>query len=302
MNNVVKDSGERSYVELIDLMQMTENISQTHLAEQIDESWSSQMRMPIATGLDEWHQTLRKSITAWAANQLSTQLKLAIDTNYLMVADPFRPYRIHVRNTKRYNIDVDTSAMACTCGFAASRGLLCRHLLACCRNRFTMQTLAELAIQRANRRWFHETIASAFGITQSSNSTSAPARHERVVKQTALYLPHTHNMLQLMVKEQLDRIGAFARKNVTNARYALLCLQRWTPELLDADEITMKAAIGASQEEPTVNESEQSSWCASSSSPSNVVDPPKLGRRTRPKRPRGSKRRKNVESLPTECE
>jgi MULE transposase domain len=46
MNNVVK---ERSFVELDDLMQMTQNVSETQLIVQLDESWKAQERTPLGT-------------------------------------------------------------------------------------------------------------------------------------------------------------------------------------------------------------------------------------------------------------
>ena len=165
MNNVVK---ERSYVELIDLVQMTERVSCNQSLAQIDESWRSQMRIPIATGLDDWHQVLRQTLTAWAASELTKQLELAQAYNYAMVPDQVQPFLIRVRNTKGQTLTVNINTMTCSCGFIQSRGLLCRHLLATCRGKFAMKKLAEVAVARSIPRWHHKTIESAWGLIQAA--------------------------------------------------------------------------------------------------------------------------------------
>lgn len=244
MNNVVK---ERSFVELDDLMQMTQDVSETQLIVQLDESWKAQARTPLGTGLDQWYRILRTSLTMFATNELTMQLNLAKTKKYAFVSNQQKPYLYTVRNSKGRDFTVNVNEMTCTCGWISSRRLTCRHVLVTCQDRLPIPKLAEVVVGRAHPRWLHSTLQQALGL-KDLQANVEPAVHEQVETERRLHLPSTNNMMQIAVKDEVQAIVEFARKSAMNARYALACLHRWIPELRNANESMMEAAIALTQQ------------------------------------------------------
>ena len=287
MNNVVK---QRSFVRLPDLLQMTENVSHIHGVVQVDASWTAQMRMPVGTRFDEWHKRMRKELTAWAVDTLTDQLELAIDKAYFVAQDSARPYIFRVHSPKGNRCDVDVSALTCDCGFMASRGLLCRHFFRTRRGHdlpeklATMtsaqaEKLARMSIANAHPRWKHSTVESAFEL-DSLRPTIENAVHERVAKHNRVHLPDSFNMMQITIREDLQQISSFAKKSTMNARFTLSKLHQLLPELLNADEATMQAAMAASQtlDEDAVSQSTSQSSASAIPPATPLIDPLKVGR------------------------
>jgi MULE transposase domain len=272
MNNALK---RRSFVRLIDLLQMTEDLTRYQAVIQIDDSWKAQMKMPIAASIEEWHRLLRSKLTIWAVDQLTKQLDLAMTKPFLVVAVATAPYLLLVRSRRSVHT-LNTTSMTCDCGFIASRGLLCRHFFATWKGKFEInqiEKLVNIALARTAQRWTHAAVEQAFEI-KGLQATTVIARQEKVNDQR-VHIAQTFNSLQFGIADQLRQIELFAKKNTLSARYATVKLHEFLPALLMADEATMKAATSSQsmQDDAVMNSDE-----TSASNPSlQLDDPNKVG-------------------------
>jgi SWIM zinc finger len=183
----------------------------------------------------------------FATNELTMQLNLAKTKKYVFVSNQQKPYLYTVRNSKGRDFTVNVNEITCTCGWISSRRLTCRHVLVTCQDRLPIPKLAEVVVGRAHRRWLHSTLQQALGL-KDLQANVEPAVHSQVETERRLHLPSTNNMIQIAVKDEVQAIVEFARKSAMNARYALACLHRWIPELRNANESTMEAAIALTQQ------------------------------------------------------
>ena len=230
MNHALK---RRSNVSLQDLIEMTEEVTDEHVWQQINASWRAQTRLSLRSNVENWTQILQQSLTEFAADKLTEQLAIAIEEKYSILTEGDS---IFVVDSKAQKLAIDANKPSCECGFTANFGLACRHVLTVWNKRVAAESsafnaLTLMCIEKAHPRWTHDALERALNAAPTSDDSPVIRHHINVRMRGHEHVPQTQKMQQVAVCAEAAKLMSFANKDVLHSTLALRLIRELNARL-----------------------------------------------------------------------